>query len=209
MCGARTDRERRESSCRENEDGRPTVRFDPRRALIGLTLAGALILTPPAVSYAVGTLDTGSSARAQARNGQHGATFNGVMADDNDNADADENVNDNVDADDNGNVNDNGSMQMTREPERQRGRRRRQRQRRRQCCPGAGAGTGCRPGPLGPRRPMRAAATTARTTRTRPATAAPNPLGARRSSPPHNAEGPPQETGAGLPTCLWLYQLAP
>jgi hypothetical protein len=72
--------------------------FDPRRALVGLAMAGALLIAPPAIGYAM----NGIGPRA------HDASLQGVMAD-NDNADADDNVNaenvndDNINAD---NVND-------------------------------------------------------------------------------------------------------
>jgi hypothetical protein len=35
------------------------VSFDPRRALVGLAVAGALIVTPPVASYAFGTVNPG------------------------------------------------------------------------------------------------------------------------------------------------------
>jgi len=57
------------------------VSFDLRRTLVGLAMAGSLVITPPAIGYAVGTIDGG-----------HRTSLNGVMAD-NDNQDTDKNDN--------------------------------------------------------------------------------------------------------------------
>jgi hypothetical protein len=87
------------------------MKLDPRRALVGLTMAGALIITPPAVGYAVGTIDPYGSTRSQAYAYEQTSAVRGVMADDNeDDTSADNgNWNDNDAADDNGNWNDNDS----------------------------------------------------------------------------------------------------
>jgi hypothetical protein len=87
------------------------MKLDPRRALIGLTMAGALIITPPVVGYAVGPSDLNSSTGSRAYAYEQSAALRGVMADDNeDDSSADNgNWNDNDAADDNGNWNDNDS----------------------------------------------------------------------------------------------------
>jgi len=75
------------------------MRFDPRRALVGLAMAGTLVIAPPAIGYAMSGV------------GSHGhdAAIQSVMAD-NDNADADDNVNDdNINADNINDDNDNVS----------------------------------------------------------------------------------------------------
>ncbi len=84
------------------------MKLDPRRALVGLTMASVLIIAPPAVGYAVGTFDPSTNTRTQPYGLQPASAIASVMADnDNDTADDNGNVNDNDSADDNGNVNDN------------------------------------------------------------------------------------------------------
>jgi len=39
---------------REHESRRQAVKIDPRRVLVGLAMAGSLVIFPPAVGYAVG-----------------------------------------------------------------------------------------------------------------------------------------------------------
>src|SRR5438128_2218967 len=73
--------------------GRQAMRFDPRRVLVGLAMAGSLVIAPPAVGYAMGAIDAGFGTRAQLR---------AVQTDDvirsNDNNDAQDNDNNDNDS---------------------------------------------------------------------------------------------------------------
>jgi len=50
--------------CREHASRRQAVKVDPRRMLVGLAMAGSLVVFPPAVGYAVGDVNTSIGARA-------------------------------------------------------------------------------------------------------------------------------------------------
>jgi hypothetical protein len=62
------------------------VRFDPRRALVGLGVAGLLILTPPAAGYAVEALDGHTGARSHRTAGERHAVMSVLADNDNDEA---------------------------------------------------------------------------------------------------------------------------
>jgi len=70
------------------------MKFDPRRAIVGLAMAGSLIIAPPAVGYAMGALDAGFGTRAQLRAAQ---TDDVVLRNDNNDAQVNDN-NDNASA---------------------------------------------------------------------------------------------------------------
>jgi len=80
------------------------VSFDPKRALVGLAVAGALILTPPVASYALSTSNPGVSTRSHVATNPFAerSHHNDNAAHVNDNAaavnDNDDGVNDNADA---------------------------------------------------------------------------------------------------------------
>jgi len=50
--------------CREHESRRQAVKIDPRRMLVGLAMAGTLVVFPPAVGYAVGDVNASIGTRA-------------------------------------------------------------------------------------------------------------------------------------------------
>lgn len=95
------------------------MKLDPRRMLVGLAVAGTLVVAPPAVSYAVGAVDTRIASRPEETVERTewvagSGSLTDVRQDDNDNDAVDnDNAADNDNAVDNdnddGTGNDNGS----------------------------------------------------------------------------------------------------